>query len=173
MEWYGWTNVTRVSRSSTEKGAKCVRKSFNYCEHYQYETKVLSVQTWLEHKATLSSKTPHAGTMLNSNLGKIQAASADYLSDDGEGNKYRIETNQDIVGRVFIEGVNQKCNINSTTLLRNGFFDSIWSKNCVQESVNRSKLVLAGNITTLSVSYLVRLQSVLSEVRLAGFTLKL
>ena len=81
------------------------------------------------------------GTVLNSNQGKYQAASADYLSDDGEGEiEYRIETNQNIIGRVFIESVNQKCNINSTGLLRGGFFLASGLKNCVQESVNRESL---------------------------------
>ena len=67
------------------------------------------------------------GTILSSNQGHYAAASADYVSDDSNGDiSYKITDN--IIGRMFVEAVDTSCELNNSALLRDGIFSNVWSK---------------------------------------------
>ena len=85
------------------------------------------------------------GTILSSNRGHYAAASADYVSDDSNGDiSYTITDN--IIGRMFIEAADTSCELNNSALLRDGIFSNVWSKESCKKSATGENPVEAGNM---------------------------
>ena len=125
---YGWTNVTGAASLEPQTAANLYTVASINVNVINVNESPVCLDRVGARSYFVVENAVH-GTILEANLGKYQVEPAHHLSDDTVGDIiYKLGTNQNTVGRLFIEGINKNCNLNSTALLRNGLFLNVWSK---------------------------------------------